>query len=104
MAGRALTLLFALLPAAASAYSNTHPVIAWSSHEYVDHTQLPASRLSLPRSKALSAPAVSEAARTGSHAIAHALYSHDDICSHDAVVVVDHSGVSRSFHVPSRAD
>ena len=31
MAGRALSLLVALLPAAASAYSNTHPVLAWSS-------------------------------------------------------------------------
>ena len=35
MAGRALTLLFALLPAATSAYSNTHPVLAWSSRKCV---------------------------------------------------------------------
>ncbi|KAI0329931.1 hypothetical protein GY45DRAFT_1371174 [Cubamyces sp. BRFM 1775] len=80
MAGRALTLLFALLPAAASAYSHTHPVLAWSSHH----------------SKALSSPAVSEAAKVDSHAVANALYTHDDICEHDAVVVIDHAGLHAS--------
>ncbi|KAI0773681.1 hypothetical protein C8Q74DRAFT_1316722 [Fomes fomentarius] len=80
MAGRALTLLFALLPAAASAYSNTHPVLAWSSRS----------------SKALSSPAISEAAKTDSHAIANAIYNHDDICDHDAIVVIDHMGLHAS--------
>ncbi|KAM5540582.1 hypothetical protein V8D89_005613 [Ganoderma adspersum] len=80
MAGRALTLLFALLPAAASAYSNTHPVLAWSSRN----------------SKALSSPSVSEAAKANSHAIANALYTHDGICDHDAVIVVDHQGLHAS--------
>ncbi|KAJ8502162.1 hypothetical protein ONZ51_g175 [Trametes cubensis] len=80
MAGRALTLLFALLPAAASAYSHTHPVLAWSSHH----------------SKALSSPSVSDAARVDSHAVANALYTHDDICEHDAVVVIDHAGLHAS--------
>ncbi|KAI0352777.1 hypothetical protein OH77DRAFT_1408489 [Trametes cingulata] len=80
MAGRALTLLFALLPAAASAYSHTHPVLAWSSHH----------------SKALSSPAVVQGDKADSHAIANALYTHDDICEHDAVVVIDHAGLHAS--------
>ena len=45
-------------------------------------------------SKALSSVAASDAAKTNGHAIAEALYNHDDICEHDAVVVVEHSGVS----------
>ncbi|KAI0643613.1 hypothetical protein C8Q79DRAFT_1002246 [Trametes meyenii] len=80
MAGRALTLLFALLPAAASAYSHTHPVLAWSSHH----------------SKALSSPAIAQGSKAGSHAIANALYTHEDICEHDAVVVIDHAGLHAS--------
>ncbi|KAI0772556.1 hypothetical protein BD413DRAFT_603997 [Trametes elegans] len=80
MAGRALTLLFALLPAAASAYSHTHPVLAWSSKH----------------SKALSAPAISQAAKADAHAVASALYTHSDICEHDAVVVIDHAGLHAS--------
>ncbi|KAI0366226.1 hypothetical protein BV20DRAFT_1115443 [Pilatotrama ljubarskyi] len=80
MAGRALTLLVALLPAAASAYSHTYPVLAWSSHH----------------SKALSSPAVAQGDKADSHTIASALYTHDDICEHDAVVVVDHAGLHAS--------
>ncbi|KAI0676682.1 hypothetical protein C8Q78DRAFT_987275 [Trametes maxima] len=80
MAGRALTLLFALLPASASAYSHTHPVLAWSSHH----------------SKALSSPAVVQGSNAGSHAMASALYTHGDICEHDAVVVIDHAGLHAS--------
>ncbi|EJF63133.1 hypothetical protein BD309DRAFT_945329 [Dichomitus squalens] len=79
MAGRALTLLFALLPAAASAYSRTHPVLAWSSRN----------------SRALTSSAVSEAAKN-SHAIASALYTNNDICDHDAVIVVNHQGLHAS--------
>ncbi|RPD56974.1 hypothetical protein L226DRAFT_468101 [Lentinus tigrinus ALCF2SS1-7] len=80
MASRALTLLLALLPAAASAYPNTHPVLAWSSRS----------------SKALSSVAASDAVKTGSHTIAEALYNHDAICEHDAVVIVEHSGLHAS--------
>ncbi|OJT09716.1 hypothetical protein TRAPUB_13821 [Trametes pubescens] len=80
MAGRALTLLFALLPAAASAYSHTHPVLAWSSHH----------------SKALSSSAAAQGHNTDSHALANALYNHDNICEHDAVVVIDHAGLHAS--------
>ncbi|KAI0637620.1 hypothetical protein C8Q77DRAFT_1268648 [Trametes polyzona] len=79
MAGRALTLLFALLPAATSAYSHTHPVLAWSSHH----------------SKALSS-AHPQGHKVDSHALAKSLYTHDDICEHDAVVVIDHAGLHAS--------
>ncbi|CDO74210.1 hypothetical protein BN946_scf185043.g262 [Trametes cinnabarina] len=81
MARRALTLLFTLLlPTASLASSRTHPVLAWSSKH----------------SKALSSPAVSQAAKSDCHAIANALYTHDDICEHDAVVVIDHAGLHAS--------
>ncbi|TFK83193.1 hypothetical protein K466DRAFT_498943 [Polyporus arcularius HHB13444] len=80
MASRAFTFLLALLPAVASAYPNTHPVLAWSSRS----------------SKALSSVAASDAAKTGSHAIAEALYNHNDICEHDAVIVVEHAGLHAS--------
>ncbi|KAI8984922.1 hypothetical protein BD414DRAFT_489699 [Trametes punicea] len=80
MARRTLTILFALLPAASLALSSTYPVVAWSTRH----------------SKVLSSPALSLATKTGSNAIASALYNHDDICEHDAVVVIDHAGLHAS--------
>ncbi|KAI0829257.1 hypothetical protein BC628DRAFT_1359797 [Trametes gibbosa] len=80
MAGRAVTLLCALWPAAASAYSHTHPVLAWSSRY----------------SKTLSSSAFAHGHRADSYALANALYTNDDICEHDAVVVIDHAGMHAS--------
>ncbi|KAI9063507.1 hypothetical protein FKP32DRAFT_1572055 [Trametes sanguinea] len=81
MARRALTLLSVLLlPAASLASSHLHPVLAWSSRH----------------SNVLSSPAVSQASKSDCHAIANALYTHDSICDHDAIVVIDHAGLHAS--------
>ncbi|KAH9921550.1 uncharacterized protein BXZ73DRAFT_91806 [Epithele typhae] len=54
MAGRALAIVCALLPAAVSAYSNTHPVLVWSSHQYLHASDLRALAPSCHTAKALS--------------------------------------------------
>ncbi|KAI0312923.1 hypothetical protein OF83DRAFT_1176169, partial [Amylostereum chailletii] len=64
--------LAALLPFAA-AFSNTHPVLAWSSHKS-------------PILDAVSAPSPRPADVYAS------ILTHADLCAFDAVVLVDHPG------------
>jgi len=78
MARRVACIVFALLPTLASAYSNTHPVVAWSSHS----------------SNALDAASLSKSANPKS--IFESILLNDHACEHDAVILVDQVGLHAS--------
>lgn len=59
-------------------------------------------RYMLCSSKALSSSAAAQGHKTDSHTLASALYNHDNICEHDAVVVIDHAGVRLLLQAPCR--
>lgn len=54
-------------------------------------------------SKTLSSPSIAHGQKADSHALSNALYAGDDICDHDAVVVIDHAGVSTYLCMPCPA-
>jgi|SRR5882762_8095027 hypothetical protein len=93
MARRALT--FAALIPLVLGFSDTQPLVAWSSHRYfpADIGQFPQAKLSrrsnildlLPSQLTTSALSVS---------LLDTILHHDDICDHDAIVLVEQPGVS----------
>ncbi|KAL1747795.1 BIG/ATPase V1 complex, subunit S1 [Schizophyllum fasciatum] len=78
MAGR--TLLLAALAPAALAYSNTLPVVSWSSISTKIHDALPASL-----SDSIHVPT-----------LLNDILSHPEVCEHDAILLVDQPGVHAS--------
>ncbi|OBZ66653.1 hypothetical protein A0H81_13391 [Grifola frondosa] len=80
MTRRAVNILLALLPAATFAFSHTSPIVAWSSHS----------------SNALSSASHTKFAHTTAPALAELLLHSNDICEHDAVVLIDHAGLHAS--------
>ncbi|KAL1712246.1 BIG/ATPase V1 complex, subunit S1 [Schizophyllum commune] len=78
MAGR--TLLLAALAPAAYAYSNTLPVVSWSSISTKIHDALPAAL-----TDSIHVPA-----------LLNDILSHPEACEHDAILLVDQPGVHAS--------
>ncbi|KAI0938928.1 hypothetical protein AcV5_000485 [Taiwanofungus camphoratus] len=71
MARRALHFLLAFVPTVALAFQNTHPLVAWSSHS----------------SDALTSASLSKS--THPTTLLETLLLNDDVCQHDAVILVD---------------
>ncbi|PPQ63954.1 hypothetical protein CVT24_009077 [Panaeolus cyanescens] len=79
-----------------SAYSNTHPVVAWSSTKSYALDSLPYR--------------LDQAERPPS--LLNALFDSDDVCNHDAIVIIEHPGLHASDlrslsahgHVPRSLD
>ncbi|EGO01478.1 hypothetical protein SERLA73DRAFT_120152 [Serpula lacrymans var. lacrymans S7.3] len=78
MASRAIILASLFCAAGVSAFSDTSPFVAWSSHKS-DVLEL------LPVKSALS-----------SDALLGSIFSHNDICDYDAIVVIDQPGLRSS--------
>ncbi|OCH84597.1 hypothetical protein OBBRIDRAFT_764065 [Obba rivulosa] len=78
MTRRMMHILFALLPAAAFAFSDTIPLLAWSSQS----------------SDAIPSPQLS--ASTYSTAVLESVLFRDDVCKNDAVIVVEQPGLHAS--------
>ncbi|OSX60614.1 hypothetical protein POSPLADRAFT_1040663 [Postia placenta MAD-698-R-SB12] len=78
MARRTVHVVLALLPALVSAFSNTHPIVAWSSHS---SNTLYAGSLEKP---------------THSSTILETILSKYDVCFNDAIILVAQEGLHAS--------
>ncbi|CCM01029.1 uncharacterized protein FIBRA_03077 [Fibroporia radiculosa] len=78
MARRAVYFLLALLPATAIAFSNTHPIVAWSSHS----------------SNGLNTAPLSKSTHVST--LLESLLWNDNVCEHDAIVLVNQRGLHAS--------
>ena len=89
MAGRALS--FAALISLVLGFSDTQPIVMWSSHRYLLCTNVPNPLIELfHRSNILDQLA------TSAHSVSllESILHHHDICDPDAVVLVEQPGVS----------
>ncbi|KZT13179.1 uncharacterized protein LAESUDRAFT_719503 [Laetiporus sulphureus 93-53] len=78
MARRAACLFVALLPTAAHAFSNTYPIVAWSSYS----------------SNTLDSASSSRSADSG--VVLERILLNDDVCRNDAIVLIDQLGLHAS--------
>jgi hypothetical protein len=93
MAGRALS--FAALIPLVLGFSDTQPIVTWSSHRYLFRKNVPNTLVELIHRSNILDLLPSKLA-TSAHAVSllESILHHDDICDYDAVVLVEQPGVS----------